>query len=188
MNKQMFVDKANEIEIPKLMIQAIITEDDIGAVLRIHLLCEQLAEAWICAACDADNFFGEGDYSVRINCSDKFKLARNLGLPASIYSCLRIINKIRNDVAHKHNFDLIPQSSIDSLINLLKDFRAGDSPDSLTINASLVYRKADGSSSEEHSVHNENTPNRIKLYICFSLIMHWLIFSIGNDDESHNNE
>lgn len=36
MNKQMFIDKTNEIEIPKLMIQAIITEDDIGAVLRIH--------------------------------------------------------------------------------------------------------------------------------------------------------
>ncbi|MBS0918519.1 hypothetical protein [Providencia rettgeri] len=45
MNKQIFIDKVNEIGVNKLLMQAIRTEDDIGAVLRIHLLCEQLAEA-----------------------------------------------------------------------------------------------------------------------------------------------
>lgn len=181
MNRQMFIDKVNEIGIPELMIQAIITEDDIGAVLRIHLLCEQLSEAWICSACEAENFFGEGDFVVRMNCSDKFKLTRNLGIPAPLYSCLKIINKIRNGVAHRNDSVLITNESIDSLINILRNFNSGNPSDNLTIDAPLRYMDSNGLESRIHSVYDDDTPNRIKLFICFSFLMSKLIFSINNE-------
>lgn len=179
MNKQMFINKVNEIGVNKLLIQAIQTEDDIGAVLRIHLLSERLSEAWICAACDADNFFGEGNYSVRINCSDKFKLARNLGVPDELYSALKMINSIRNNLAHGSGHNLISDESIDKLVNLLKGFQLENQSNKWGVDVPLLVNGQDGLTSCEYSIYDKNTPNRIKLYICFSFLMSRVLFFLG---------
>ncbi|MEQ5709909.1 hypothetical protein ABN327_20030 [Providencia huaxiensis] len=184
MNKQMFVDKISAIELPKLMIESALTEDDIGTVLRIHFLSEQLADAWICAACNAENFFGEGNFSVRINCSDKFKLARNLGLPDPIYSCLKIINKIRNNIAHGNGEIAIPTDAIEKMVGLLKSFRVGNDTDNLSIEAPVGITNIEKSSKVIYSITDPDTPNRVKLFICFSFLVPKLSFSIwsvGND-------
>ncbi|ATG17188.1 hypothetical protein CO695_13110 [Providencia alcalifaciens] len=179
MNKQMFEDKIAKIGAAKLMIQAIRTEDDIGAVLRIHLLCEQLSEAWICAACNADNFFGEGNYSVKINCSDKFKLARNLGIPDTLCSGLKMINAIRNNLAHGSGHNLISDESIDKLVNLLKGFQLENQSNKWGIDVPILVNSQDGLTSYEYSIYDKNTPNRIKLYICFSFLMSRVLFFLG---------
>lgn len=176
MNKQMFINKVNEIGVNKLLMQAIRTEDDIGAVLRIHLLSEQLSEAWICAACDAGNFFGEGNYSVRINCSDKFKLARNLGVPDALYSALKMINSIRNNLAHGSGHNLISNESIEKLVNLLKGFQLENPADAWQIDDPLLVKSKDGSTITEYTIYDENTPNRLKLFICFAFLMSRLAF------------
>ncbi|WP_272577019.1 MULTISPECIES: hypothetical protein [unclassified Providencia] len=179
MNKQIFIDKVNEIGVNKLLMQAIRTEDDIGAVLRIHLLSEKLAEAWICAACDADNFFGEGNYSVRINCSDKFKLARNLGVPDELYSSLKMINSLRNNLAHGSGHNLVSDESINKLVNLLKGFQLENQSDKWNIDAPLLVRDQDGLAVNEYSINDKNTPNRVKLFICFAFLMSRLAFYLG---------
>ncbi|MGG4610168.1 hypothetical protein [Providencia sp. Me31A] len=179
MNKQIFIDKLAETDSVELMIQSIFTEDDIGAVLRIHLLCEQLSEAWICAACDANNFFGEGNYTIRMNCSDKFKLVKNLGLPEQLCSCLRIINKIRNNAAHQIGRELIPNESIDSLIKILREYKADNPSDDLSIDSPLETYNEDGTISGNYSILDKGTPNRIKLFICYVVLYKKIIFSIN---------
>lgn len=46
MNFYVFMNVAQFDVVPDSMIQIMSTTDNIGAVLRSHLICEQLAEAW----------------------------------------------------------------------------------------------------------------------------------------------
>ncbi|MDE9448174.1 hypothetical protein KKJ04_22405, partial [Xenorhabdus bovienii] len=67
MKTQIFADQIGELNLPELSLQAVLTDDIIGSILRIHLMCEQLLESWICAACNQKNFFGNGKDRIRIN-------------------------------------------------------------------------------------------------------------------------
>ena len=68
MNARIFMDYYHEIDFPSLFARAVESDDDVGTTLRIHLLCERMVEAWICACCDCQDLFGR----------DKNKLLSNV--------------------------------------------------------------------------------------------------------------
>lgn len=55
MNTRIFMDYYHEIDFPSLFARAVESDDDVGTTLRIHLLCERMVEAWICACCDCQD-------------------------------------------------------------------------------------------------------------------------------------
>lgn len=97
------------------------SEDDIGVVLRVHLLTEKMLEAWCCAASDNPLFFdGFGEY-LSMSYMAKLKLATNFGLNQFTYNELKFINKIRNARSHQIDNAAITDAEINSLMNLIRD-------------------------------------------------------------------
>lgn len=99
---------------------AITSEDDIGVVLRGHLLTERLIETWCCAASGNKNFFDGFGENITLSYLAKLKLAFNFGLSEFSYNELKKINKIRNNGAHKPDDTLLTDENINGLIELIK--------------------------------------------------------------------
>ncbi|MBC8955048.1 hypothetical protein [Xenorhabdus sp. PB62.4] len=183
MNPQIFADQIGELALPELTLQAALTDDVIGSVLRIHLMCEQILEFWICAACNQENFFGDGNKRIRINFETKLNIARNVGLPVPLYNCTKIINKIRNEVAHDHDFKDIPNDKISNLVNLLNSYRLDTPADKYSDELPMKVSNDDGSVKGIYSINDPETPNKAKLFICFTMLKLKIFFTIG---EIHN--
>ena len=91
----MNIDKLFDIE---TMMAAMETEDEVGCVLRIHLMAENVLVNYIDAVKnpETEKYLGKmRDYGV------KMAVAAALGMPKSILQVLFHVNRIRNDFAHR---------------------------------------------------------------------------------------
>ncbi len=139
------------------------TEDDIGTVLRLHLLLEKDLEAWCaCATGNGGIFKGFGE-SLFLNFAAKNQLAHNLGLSEDLFKIIKRINKVRNDRSHQiDNLEVT-----DSEIASLKDLVSANYPSNLVpidqfqaqINQGAIYNFV-----------SKETPNRIKFIMLFSML------------------
>ncbi|QFT23551.1 hypothetical protein FIV02_18415 [Pseudomonas sp. THAF187a] len=81
-----------------MMIDAIETEDEVGCVLRVHLMAEQILINFIelKKSSETEKYLGQmRDFGV------KMAVATAMGMPACILQVLHHINRIRNDFAHR---------------------------------------------------------------------------------------
>lgn len=101
------------------------TNDEIGAVLRIHLICEQFLELYICSICNQEKMFwfqekeDKEEQKITISFDHKLKMAKTLGLPDWGYKIFTNVNKIRNRLAHRVG-QQIDQGKFESIQNTVK--------------------------------------------------------------------
>ncbi|EKS7426675.1 hypothetical protein QCK43_001421 [Enterobacter cancerogenus] len=91
------------------------TEDDIGLVLRGHLITETMLEAYCCAAVDNETLFEGFGENLTMTYAAKIQLASNLGLNEHSVAELKRVNKIRNARSHQIDNAEITDAEIDSL-------------------------------------------------------------------------
>lgn len=103
------------------LLSTMLCEDDIGVVLRVHLLTEKILEAWCCAATNNPNFFEGFGENLTISYAAKLKLAENFGLNEYSYKELKQINKIRNARSHQIDNAEITDMEIQIMISLISD-------------------------------------------------------------------
>lgn len=97
----------------------LLSEYDIGVLLRVHLLTEKALEAWCCAASDNPNFFdGFGEFLV-IPYAAKLQLASNFGL--NEFSCneLKELNHIRFTRSHQIDNAKLTDEEIKKMVTLI---------------------------------------------------------------------
>ena len=82
------------------------TKDLIGAVLRIHFCLEEFLNVWSSKITKCENFF---DFSNRVSFEMKLSISKKLGLPDELHAVFKIINKIRNKLAHNTNIEISDQ-------------------------------------------------------------------------------
>lgn len=180
MNTQIFTNLVGELGLPGMTLQTAFTEDDIGAILRIHLMTEKLVESWICAACNQADFFGKGEDRIKIDYDEKIKIAKNLSFPSALYNALKTINKIRNDAAHLHNFSGIPNNKIDSLKDTLNGYRLNEyKGDKHSDEMPMELYNSDGSIKGTYSMNSSETPNRLKLFLLFMMFQTKLMLTVN---------
>ncbi|ABY99294.1 hypothetical protein HMH05_02935 [Pseudomonas sp. SbB1] len=151
------------------------TKDDVLVVLRIHLMCENLLEAWICAATHRLDFFNHPQ-ELRLTFNNKLGIAYNLELPKAAYDFLHQINKTRNEFAHKLNKKTITvglSSKLERIIAKLVPL----SPPKMQI--------MDGDM-EVDSLQSESTPERLKLCMIFFLFQLYLTLSRLPETDDNN--
>ena len=101
------------------------TNDEIGAVLRIHLICEQFLELYICSICNQEKMFwfqekkDKEEQKITISFDHKLKMAKTLGLPDWGYKIFTNVNTIRNRLAHRVG-QQIDQGKFESIQNTVK--------------------------------------------------------------------
>lgn len=98
-----------------IIIALINSNDEIGAVLRIHFMLESLIELWCNKITENEDFFG---FKPRPNFSLKLEIAKKLGLNAEIARFIKTFNTVRNDMAHQKE-NIISTKVIDSLRHAL---------------------------------------------------------------------
>ena len=109
-----FSNIQEEIKPWNRVINALDSDDVIGTVLRLHLMCEQALEARICAICNQENLFGRnsnGNFIIEFD--SKAKMALALGLNKTLFNLIKKINTIRNQLAHTSLED-VPSRHIES--------------------------------------------------------------------------
>ncbi len=129
------------------------SEDDIGVVLRLHLVTEKCIEAWCCAASNNANFFEGFGESLTMSYAAKLKLASNFGLNDFSYKELKEINRIRNARSHQIDNAQITDQEIQKLITLIssgeqKELIEGDDF-GILIGEKGIYLNGEGISNRE---------------------------------------
>lgn len=162
MNAKIFMTVFSEMALPDYVLKATLTEDVIGTVLRIHLICEQAAEAWICGVAGSEAVFGSGKDRVIIECDKKLKIAKNLGLPDQLFKAFKTINSLRNDIAHNHDKEDIPNSKIQSIKDSLNNYKIGSSHENLDDIPFNLFDES-GGNPKEYFLWSDDMPNKLKL-------------------------
>ncbi|WP_312630968.1 hypothetical protein [Pantoea piersonii] len=146
--------------------------DDLGVVLRLHLVTESFLEAFICAAIRKEDLFDtdpkEGR-TFKLNYFKKLELAAKLGLPIATFKALDKLNQLRNNLAHKIQNDFIDNSVIESLSSHVKSI-GGEDKVPLAEEAAEFYNE-DGSKRAKYHLKDPKTPNRVKLMILISSLI-----------------
>lgn len=57
MDTCIFADHFTSIDSSNMLLKAVLTDDDLSATLRLHLISEKLIESWICAVCGSSSLF-----------------------------------------------------------------------------------------------------------------------------------
>lgn len=185
MDARIFMDYCNSIDISNLFAKAATTDDDIGTTLRLHLLCERMVEAWICACCNCPDLFGTDKNKVLIECNTKIKMAENLGIPPELIKPIKTINSMRNDLAHNPTIQTISdpriQSLRDTLAEYFKHHPVGPSLDDCKVG---VF-DSNGDLSEEVSLDSDSSKNRTKLVLLFSKLMQFLLKFVAENHKGN---
>lgn len=103
------------------LLSTMLSDDDIGVVLRVHLLTEKMLEAWSCAASNNPKLFEGFGESLTMSYAAKLKLAQNFGLNEFSYKELKMINRIRNTRSHQIDNAEVTDSEIQKMIALISD-------------------------------------------------------------------
>lgn len=98
-----------------IIIALINSNDEIGSVLRIHFMLENLIELWCNKITENENFF---DFRPRPSFSLKLEIAKKLRLNSEMARFIKTFNTVRNDIAHQKE-SIISTKVIDSLRHAL---------------------------------------------------------------------
>ncbi|HGM6837242.1 TPA: hypothetical protein ACKP7D_000972 [Serratia marcescens] len=175
MNFTSFMNTLTKMDVSSKIIESVTTKDTLGRVLRLQLVAEQLVESWVCGATNSESIFGTNDTRVLIEASKKIEIANNLNLPIEISNILKKLNKLRNDFAHNHSINGIPDNIIASMEANLAN-RLGGNMVSLKNTYIDVDYNGDGNISRIVYSDNETT-NDSKLSIITLCAMRLLIES-----------
>lgn len=176
MDGQIFANMLSDTVEPSQLLEMVLGTDTLGSVLRAHLICENLVEAWICSSCEQAAFFGAENSRLNIGFDTKLRIARNVGLPVPLYNALKTINTMRNEFAHNLGVKEIAQHHIDSLCDNVNNYmvRPTDVPvqkrymDEFDENGDFMAR---------HLISDKTTPNQKKLSIIVMEIFNKIVFT-----------
>lgn len=173
MNPVIFMKIFGEIDISKLFLNIDQNDDELGSVLRIHLLCERLLDAWIAAHLDKEDLFqNSASEKIKFNPSYGIKLglAKKLGLHTGLCSCLQTINKIRNSFAHRYDCEPLTEKDMQAMATILKGVPL---PGKVKSVGDVDFKIIDinGKVTKSYYFNDEKTPNRFRLTIIFSNIL-----------------
>lgn len=174
MNPTIFRDIFDSDSVVHAMIATSESEDDLGCILRLHLISETYLEAYISSALEHPELFSDtppDGVSLQMNYASKAQLAFKLGLHINAYKALVLINKVRNKAAHRINNELITSDLLNNLKNYAHNIGIR-SPNELNGHGAKFYND-DETLRVSYPFSSEQTPNRVKLMIILSAIFTW---------------
>lgn len=188
MDARVFMDYYTAIDVNDLFLKAATIDDDVGTTLRLHLLSERLIESWICACCNNPGLFGEGKNRVLVECSAKIEMAINLGLPENLGKAFKVLNSLRNDIAHNPTKHSIPDSRIQSFAEKTDNHLRLSSEETLS-KRYVTVNDQHGDEVTTVTLDSDGSQNRLKLCLIFSVLMQEMVrFVASKHDKRWDND
>ncbi|MCH9267717.1 hypothetical protein [Pantoea ananatis] len=187
MDARIYMNVFTSIELNDFIIKASQTEDTVGTVLRVHLVCEKMIEGWICGTIRVENFFIDDGKQIIIDCNTKIKLARNAGMPDSLCKAFKAINALRNDIAHNPTLQQIPDAKIESIRAHLDNHLAAKGKP-LSENH---YIKTSNSSSHELAnvtFQSQEPSNKLKLCLALNILVGEVVSEVAARNKNWDND
>ncbi|MXS93406.1 hypothetical protein [Serratia marcescens] len=166
MDPQIFHSIFDNDRVVTSMIKVSESEDDLGFLLRLHLISEAYLEALISSALRKIDLFSDESkdgINLKLGFPAKTTLALKLGMPLAAYKAFSAINSHRNKAAHQLNREIIDSELINKIYNLVDSIGSYEK-DELTKHGAIFYND-DGSLRKKYIFSENETPNRIKLLI-----------------------
>jgi hypothetical protein len=181
------MDVFTSIDVNDFVIKASQTDDSTGTVLRVHLLCEKMVEAWVCASTGFPQLFDDDGSQLLIECSSKLKLAKNTGLPDGLYKAFKVINTLRNDIAHNPSRQEIPNSKIASIRSHL-DNHLGSKGKELTGKNYIKTFNENGEYLGYATFDSEESSNKLKLSLALNIIVGEMAVEVSSRNKKWDND
>ncbi|HCN5210835.1 hypothetical protein [Leclercia adecarboxylata] len=143
-------------------------EDELGSVLRIHLLSERMLEAWIAARIEVEDLFtsiSSEKLNFKINYVNKLALAKKLGFNTAACTMLAKINSLRNKFAHSHDCAPIDDSVIATMKQALDSIPKHEKI--FEIEDQKFTFKPQDSNPIIYEFNSKQTSNRVKLIMLY---------------------
>lgn len=169
MDTRIFADHFTSVDSSNMLLKAVLTDDDLSATLRLHLIGERLVESWICAVCSAPTLFSDTKDPVNIESIAKINMAMNMGFPEEIGRAFKVLNSLRNDVAHNPLKSSIPDSRIQSFSAMTNNYLVKSGKTTLDKRKGVI-RDENGEITEIITMDSD-CPNRLKLCFIFTELM-----------------
>lgn len=180
MNIEELQNQANNIGLnlefvnSQIFIQMIETEDNIGCILRGHFVIENFLNIYVSDRVGVQDFF-----NFRINFNEKLKIAERLGIKKEIYSSIKVLNNIRNDLAHKHQH-VITTQTIENFKNTVNQIKLiNDSFPDINHMKIQLFDKDNQHISKTYDFTSGD--GRIKLIIIIALLIQKLNYWLHQD-------
>lgn len=161
MNEQTWARLANTLS----------SEDDIGVVLRAHLITEAMIEAYCCAMTSNERLFEGFGEGVTLTYAAKLQLAANLGLNEHSIAELKRLNKVRNVRSHQIDNTAITDAEIESL----RSFISRGGQDDLVNLSSFGIRVGE----VEMNLNRPGATNREKFLAILGAIIYRVTYQVG---------
>ncbi|KAA5961010.1 MULTISPECIES: hypothetical protein [Pantoea] len=188
MDARVFMEYYTAIDVNDLLLKAATIDDDVGTTLRLHLISERLIESWICACCNNAGLFGQDKNRVLVECSAKIEMAINLGLPEHLGKAFKVLNSLRNDIAHNPIKNSIPDSRIQSFAEKT-DNHIRLSSDVTLSKRYVTVNSPDGNEVATVTMASDSSQNRLKLCLIFSVLMQEMMkFVASKHDKQWDND
>lgn len=188
MDARVFMNYYTAIDVNDLFLKAETIDDDVGTTLRLHLLSERLIESWICACCSNSGLFGKDKNRVLVECSAKIEMAINLGLPENLGKALKVLNSLRNDIAHNPAKHSIPDSRIQSFAEKTEN-HLRISSDATLAKRYVTVNDQHGNEVATITMDSDSSKNRLKLCLIFSTLMQEMMkFVASKHDKRWDND
>ena len=187
MDAKIYMDVFTSIDVNDFVIKASQTDDSTGTVLRVHLLCEKMVEAWVCASTGFPQLFDDDGSQLLIECSSKLKLAKNTGLPDGLYKAFKVINTLRNDIAHNPSRQEIPDSKIASIRSNL-DNHLGSKGKELTGKHYIKTFNESGEYLGYATFDSEESSNKLKLSLALNIIVGEMAVEVSSRNKKWDND
>ena len=187
MDAKIYMDVFTSIDVNGFIIRASQTEDSTGTVLRVHLLCEKMIEAWVCASTGFAQLFDDDGNQLLIECSSKLKLAKNTGLPEGLCKAFKVINTLRNDVAHNPSRQDIPDTKISSIRAHLDNHLKSKNKD-LTEKHYIQTSSDKGDEVKYVTFDSAEPSNKQKLCLALSIIVGEMTVEVASRNKKWDND
>lgn len=171
MDPQIFYSIFDSDKVVNTMIKVSESEDDLGFLLRLHLISETYLEALSSSALRKIDLFSdepEDGVHLRLGFPAKATLALKLGMPIAAYRAFAALNSFRNKAAHQINREILDDDFIKKIFELVSSVGTYGK-DELRKHGAIFYND-DKSIREKFMYCESKTPNRIKLLILMSAL------------------
>ena len=180
MNFELFDSIFNAGVVPDSMIAASVSDDDIGVLLRTHLISERFLQGYISAEINKGDLFSGASKDkdkCKMSYFSKLQCAKHNGLPEFTFDALKALNDERNDMAHEIGKDKISASLID-IMELSCLQIAGHSDIALDDHHMQTWDE-NGEPIAVYKYRDIQTPPRVKLLILFGCLVRRTLESKG---------
>lgn len=157
--------------------------NDLASCLTAHLAIERFLEAWICAHTGIEDLFQKNSNDKTkvhfgMNFMNKAKLAQRMGLPKLAYEAIDQLNFIRNNFAHRHNYQGATNDEMKRIIAIVDKMnqygltKLGDPQYKLMLN--FEGREA------TYHLNSPDCPHRVKyMAITYGVLIRCLHFAVN---------